>query len=117
MAACLAVVPDHPLFNFPNKITDEDWKGWTQERGLYFLSDWDARYTPLLASSDDPGNPLKGGQLVAERFPAAGRHHDDHVLAGQHGFDHTVLSFAETAETEMAFESGLRVVECRHDQE
>lgn len=60
------LVPDHPLFNFPNKITAEDWKGWTQERGLYFLSDWDAQYTPLLASSDDPTKPLKGGQLIAQ---------------------------------------------------
>jgi LmbE family N-acetylglucosaminyl deacetylase len=65
-APITVLVPDHPLFNFPNKITDEDWKGWTQERGLYFLSDWDARYTPLLASSDDPNNPLKGGQLIAQ---------------------------------------------------
>ena len=60
------LVPDHPLFNFPNKITPEDWKGWTQERGLYFLSDWDPNYTPLLASSDDPGNQLKGGELIAQ---------------------------------------------------
>jgi hypothetical protein len=60
------LVPDHPLFNFPNKITSEDWKGWVQERGLYFLSGWDERYTPLLASSDEPGNPLKGGQLIAQ---------------------------------------------------
>jgi hypothetical protein len=60
------LVSDHPLFNFPNKITAEDWKGWTQERGLYFLSDWDERYTPLLASSDNPANPLKGGQLIAQ---------------------------------------------------
>ncbi len=65
-AAVTVLVPDHPLFNFPNKITGEDWKGWVQERGLYFLSDWDQRYTPLLASSDDPGNPLKGGQLIAQ---------------------------------------------------
>ncbi len=57
--------PNHPLFNFPNKITEADWKGWVQERGLYFLSDWDAKYTPLLASSDDPNAPLKGGQLIA----------------------------------------------------
>ena len=65
-APVTVLAPDHPLFNFPNKITAEDWKGWTQERGLYFLSDWDARYTPLLASSDDPGNPLNGGQLIAQ---------------------------------------------------
>jgi hypothetical protein len=65
-APITVLVPDHPLFNFPNKITADDWKGWTQERGLYFLSDWDARYTPLLASSDYPGEPLKGGQLIAQ---------------------------------------------------
>jgi hypothetical protein len=58
--------PQHALFTTPNKITDADWQGWVQERGLYFLSDWDAKYTPLLASSDDPGAPLKGGQLIAE---------------------------------------------------
>jgi LmbE family N-acetylglucosaminyl deacetylase len=65
-APIAVLVPDHPLFNFPNKINAEDWKGWTQERGLYFLSDWDASYTPLLASSDDPANSLKGGQLIAQ---------------------------------------------------
>jgi len=65
-APITVLAPDHPLFNFPNKITGEDWKGWVQERGLYFLSDWDRRYTPLLASSDEPGNPLKGGQLIAQ---------------------------------------------------
>ena len=58
--------PSHPLFNFPNKITEADWQGWVQERGLYFLSEWDPRYTPLLASSDAPGTALKGGQLIAE---------------------------------------------------
>jgi hypothetical protein len=60
------LVPDHPLFNFPNKITSDDWKGWTQERGLYFLNGWDERYTPLLASSDNPGAQLKGGELIAQ---------------------------------------------------
>jgi LmbE family N-acetylglucosaminyl deacetylase len=65
-APITVLVPDHPLFNFPNKITADDWKGWTQERGLYFLSDWDSRFTPLLASSDYPGDPLKGGQLIAQ---------------------------------------------------
>ncbi len=65
-APITVLVPDHPLFNFPNKITAEDWKGWSQERGLYFLSDWDPRYTPLLASSDAPRNQLKGGELIAQ---------------------------------------------------
>src|SRR5262245_32544987 len=65
-APITALVPDHPLFNFPNKITADDWKGWTQERGLYFLSAWDDRYTPLLASSDNPGEQIKGGELIAQ---------------------------------------------------
>ncbi|HEU0175766.1 MAG TPA: PIG-L family deacetylase [Blastocatellia bacterium] len=65
-APIAVLVPDHPLFNFPNKITADDWKGWTQERGLYFLSDWDSHYAPLLASSDYPGDQLKGGQLIAQ---------------------------------------------------
>ena len=65
-APITVLVPDHPLFNFPNKITADDWKGWVQERGLYFLSDWDARYTPLLAAPDDTGKLLNGGQLIAQ---------------------------------------------------
>jgi LmbE family N-acetylglucosaminyl deacetylase len=65
-APITVLAPDHALFNFPNKITSEDWKGWAQERGLYFLSDWDARYTPLLAAPDDTGKLLNGGHLIAQ---------------------------------------------------
>ncbi|MFN7926947.1 MAG: hypothetical protein U0Y68_03215 [Blastocatellia bacterium] len=57
--------PQHPLFNAPNKIAAADWKGWVQERGLYFLSEWDKQYTPLLSAPDDTGAVLKGGELVA----------------------------------------------------
>jgi LmbE family N-acetylglucosaminyl deacetylase len=60
------LVPDHPAFNFPNKITETDWQGWVQERGLYFLTDWDAKYTSLLSAPDDTGKELKGGQLIAQ---------------------------------------------------
>ena len=65
-APITVLAPDHPLFNFPNKITANDWKGWVQERGLYFLSEWDARYTPLLAAPDDTGKLLNGGHLIAQ---------------------------------------------------
>ncbi|MEP7337533.1 MAG: PIG-L family deacetylase [Acidobacteriota bacterium] len=58
--------PEHPLFNFPNKITSDDWKGWVQERGLYFMNDFDPRYTPLLAAPDDTGKVLNGGELIAQ---------------------------------------------------
>ncbi len=60
------LAPDHPLIDGPNKITQEDFKGWVQERGLYFPNEWDDHYTPILAAND-PGEPSrKGGLLVTE---------------------------------------------------
>jgi hypothetical protein len=57
--------PNHPVLNQPNKITNTDFKGWVQERGLYFPSEWDPQYEALLSASD-PGEPaLEGGLLVA----------------------------------------------------
>jgi hypothetical protein len=49
--------------NTPNKITPEDFNGWIQERGLYFWSQFDSKYTPLLAMND-PGEPDLNGALV-----------------------------------------------------
>ncbi len=58
--------PGHPVFCQPNKITTADFEGWIQERGLYFLTTWDERYTPLLSGSDPGEDPLMGGLLMAE---------------------------------------------------
>jgi hypothetical protein len=44
--------PGHPVFNFPNKVTENDWNDWIQERGTYFIGDKDERYVDLLASED-----------------------------------------------------------------
>ncbi len=60
------LVPDHPALTTPNKITLADFDGWVQERGIYFPSQWDARFTPLLAFSDPGEDPLQGGLLVAK---------------------------------------------------
>ena len=58
--------PNHPRFNFPNKITERDFEGWVQERGAYFLGDWDPKFKPLMACHD-PGEPdLQGGEVIAE---------------------------------------------------
>lgn len=57
------LVPEHPIFNYPNKITDQDFEGWHQERGLYFLGEWDERYIPLMASNDPGDNPQLGGMI------------------------------------------------------
>jgi len=60
------LVPTHPVFNFPNRITDATWKDWVQERGLYFLGEKDARYIDLISMEDSaPDNPgVKLGSLV-----------------------------------------------------
>ena len=34
------LAPDHPVLNQPNKITQADFNGWVQERGLYFPGEW-----------------------------------------------------------------------------
>ena len=58
--------PEHPLMNFPNKITDKDFENWIQERGLYFPNEWDENYEAIL-SANDPGESAKdGGLLVAK---------------------------------------------------
>ncbi len=66
------LVPDHPLLNALNTITEEDWQGWQKERGLYFASDWDNAYTPLLSMADPDEQPLKGS-LLSGTF-GKGRH-------------------------------------------
>ncbi len=55
----------HPLLNYPNGITEEDFKGWTQERGLYFASQWDERYDAVLSSHDAGESDQNGGLLYA----------------------------------------------------
>jgi LmbE family N-acetylglucosaminyl deacetylase len=53
--------PNDPFLNRPNKITQADFQNWIQERGLYFWSDFDSRYTPLLAMNDPGEKDLTGG--------------------------------------------------------
>lgn len=60
------LAPDHPVMNTPNKITAEDFKGWVQERGLYFPNKWDPGWTPIISSNDPGEKPLDGGLLVAK---------------------------------------------------
>ena len=57
--------PAERVFNWPNKISQKDFDGWVQERGLYFMSQWDAQFKPLLACNDPGEPPQKGGLLLA----------------------------------------------------
>jgi len=60
------LVPEHPVFNTPNKIVPADFDGWVQERGAYFASRWDPHFTPLLACHDPGEEPFQGSLLVAQ---------------------------------------------------
>jgi hypothetical protein len=65
-----ALVADHPVFNYPNKIGPAAWTGWVQERGLYFLGEKDKKYVDLVSMVDSfPDNPgEKLGSLVEGRL-------------------------------------------------
>jgi LmbE family N-acetylglucosaminyl deacetylase len=60
------LVPDHPVFTFPNRITEADFDDWIQERNLYSFTTFDPHYTPLLESADPNEPPNRGGELYAE---------------------------------------------------
>jgi LmbE family N-acetylglucosaminyl deacetylase len=57
------LAPQDSVFHYPDEITERDFEGWVQERGLYFMGSWDEKYTPLLASYDPGEAPQKGGLL------------------------------------------------------
>ncbi len=59
------LVPEHQIFNYPNKITSIDFDGWVQERGLYFANSWEGKLYPLLAGNDEGENSKLGGLLYA----------------------------------------------------
>jgi LmbE family N-acetylglucosaminyl deacetylase len=57
--------PGNPLLVAPNHISDRDFDGWIQERGLYFASEWDSHYRAVLETHDPGEKPLEGGMLYA----------------------------------------------------
>ncbi len=58
--------PDHEVLNSPNKITEKDFEGWVQERGLYFPNEWDEHFEAILSCNDPDESPKNGGLLVAK---------------------------------------------------
>ncbi len=57
------LLPTHPVLNFPNKITEKDFDGWVQERGIYFADQMDSAYHAVF-SMHDPGEPDQRGSLI-----------------------------------------------------
>jgi len=60
------LAPEDGVFHYPNQITQHDFDGWVQERGLYFMDQWDDKFKPLLACHDPGEPPQKGGLLRAQ---------------------------------------------------
>ncbi|WBX72401.1 PIG-L family deacetylase [Tenacibaculum retecalamus] len=57
---------NHSILNYPNKVTEADFKGWVQERGLYFPNQWSKEYTPILAMNDKGETTKEGSLLIAK---------------------------------------------------
>lgn len=62
---------DHPIALRPNRLTDADWAGWVQERGLYFADKWDARYDAPISLHDPGESPKRGAILIARHGKGA----------------------------------------------
>lgn len=71
--------PQDRVLNYPNRITESDFEGWIQERGLYFVENVDSSYRKPLGMHD-----------VNEKM------HEGSLIVSNHGegkFVYTSLSF------------------------
>ncbi len=60
------LLPEHPVLNFPNKITNTDFDGWIQERGIYFATEIDSSFECPLSMNDPGEKPNKGSLIIAK---------------------------------------------------
>jgi LmbE family N-acetylglucosaminyl deacetylase len=61
------VNPKQSVLNYPNVITQKDFEGWIQERGIYFASDIDKNYETVF-SMNDPGEKASEGSLITAKY-------------------------------------------------
>jgi LmbE family N-acetylglucosaminyl deacetylase len=61
------LLPEHPVLNYPNKITDKDFDGWIQERGIYYPEQLDTAYKAPLSMAD-PGEPALNNSLIVADY-------------------------------------------------
>ncbi|MBM3444636.1 MAG: PIG-L family deacetylase [Bacteroidetes bacterium] len=58
------VDPKDPVLHYPNTITSDDFKGWIQERGIYFADNFSADYRAVLSMHDKDESDLNGSLIV-----------------------------------------------------
>ena len=56
----------HAALNYPNKITEADFKGWVQERSIYHASGYDKSFETLLRMGDAGETPDEGSLITAK---------------------------------------------------
>ncbi len=61
------LLPKHSLLNYPNKITDQDFDGWMQERSTYQADPIAAPYESILAMNDT-GEKQSSGSLITAKY-------------------------------------------------
>jgi LmbE family N-acetylglucosaminyl deacetylase len=59
--------PEHPVLNFPNKINQDDFKGWIQERSIYHATDTTGKFEKIF-SMNDPGEKSDDGSLLIAKY-------------------------------------------------
>ncbi|MDP4130137.1 MAG: PIG-L family deacetylase [Bacteroidota bacterium] len=64
-AAVNFVHPEDPVLHFPNQITDKDFEGWIQERGIYFATHADPQYREIFSMHDTGEQDQKGSLITA----------------------------------------------------
>lgn len=62
------LAPEHPVLTTPNRIGPADWRGWVQERGLYFADTWEEPFVPLLSLRDPDQEEAQRGALLVGRL-------------------------------------------------
>lgn len=64
-ATVSVLLPEHPVLNSPNKISDQDFEGWIQERSTYQVDQADAHYEMPLSMNDKGEKPANGSLAIA----------------------------------------------------
>lgn len=58
--------PNEPVLNKPFKITQENFKNWVQEQGLYYVDEFADEFQPVFTSHDFDEKETNGALLIAK---------------------------------------------------
>jgi hypothetical protein len=76
IAAVTFLQPQNSLMNYPNKITQNDFENWIQERSTYHATDFEKNYQALFSMHDEGEGPQPGSLIYTDygkgRFVYAG---------------------------------------------